>query len=571
MKLNKFTFIAILGLAIGSSSCVKDLDVDPIDPNTSSTEKVFSSALGFKQALAKLYGSYALSGQQGPAGNADISGLDEGFGNYIRAYWNLQELTTDEAIMSWGDQTIKDFHWHTWSANDVFNNAVYSRIYYSIAVANEYIRNANTYITKLSAADQAIAKQYIAEARFVRALSYWHAIDLYGNVPFITEKDRPANNFFPKQIKRADLFAYIESELKDIAGDNGDLANPKANEYGHADKGAAWSLLARLYLNAEVYLGKGNKKYTECITYCNKVISSGKYTINPSFQANFNAQNDQSSEMIFAINYDVVNTQTYGGMPFILHASIGGDMTPSKQGMGGGWGGIRTTPDFASKFENINKDYTSPAVGTSPDKRALFFVRVPDADRVDANGNPKKGSDGKVITYTDQTWDINDVGAFTNGWAIVKYTNLNNDGTRPTPFNDFVNTDYPMFRLADVYLMYAEAVVRGGTGGDLSTALQYVNKLRSRAYGDINGTAGNITAGQLTLSFLIDERGRELYWEGIRRTDLIRFKMFTGDAYVWTWKGNVKSGAPTSAYRDLFPIPTQDLVVNPNLIQNEGY
>lgn len=529
MKLNKIQLAVALGVLLGISSCSKDLDVTPIDPNIAKTEDVFSTPLGYQQALAKLYASYAVSGQVGPAGNPDISGIDEGFGNYLRQYFNLQELSTDEAVMAWNDATIKDFHWQTWTSTDVFNNALYSRIYYTIAITNEYIRDATTYIGKLSSADQAIAQQYIAEARFVRALSYWHAIDLYGNPPFITENDKPGS-FFPKRIVRTDLFTYIESELKAIESV---LPAPSTVGYGHASQAAAWALLARLYLNAKVYTGTDHS--TDCITYCKKVIASGAFNIIPVYQQNFNADNNLSKEIIFAINFDAASTQTYGGTPFIIHAAVGGKMNPSDYGVGGGWGGLRTTSAFVNKFEAID------ANGVSPDKRARFFT----------NGQSK---------------EISDIGSFTDGWAVTKFTNIKNDGTRPTPYNDFVNTDFPIFRYADIYLMYAEAVLRGGSGGDLPTAIGYINELRTRAYGN---ATGNVTS--IDLPFILDERGRELYWEAIRRTDLIRFSQFTNGSYVWPWKGNVAAGAQVPAYRDLYPIPAQDLANNPNLVQNTGY
>jgi hypothetical protein len=131
-----------------------------------------------------------------------------------------------------------------------------------------------------------------------------------------------------------------------------------------------------------------------------------------------------------------------------------------------------------------------------------------------------------------------------------------------------VDTDYPLFRLADVYLMYAEAVLRGATSGNATTALGYVNALRTRAYGNANG---NITSAQMTLDFILDERARELYWEGYRRTDLIRYSKFTGSAYLWPWKGKVAAGATTETFRDLYPIPSNDLGANPTLKQNPGY
>ncbi len=520
MKNNNIKILALLFATVMIGSCVKDLNVTPKDPNIVTSLTVYDSPAAYKEGLAKLYATFALSGQQGPAGQPDIAGIDEGFSNYLRQYWNAQELSTDEAVIAWNDASIKDFHWQTWAPNDVFIAAIYSRIMYTVALCNEYIR-ATTGKT-----DADIVK-YNAEARFIRALAYYHAIDLFGNPPFVTEADSPGA-FFPKQTTRAALFTYIESELKAIEGV---LGAPRF-EYARADQAAAWTLLAKLYLNAKVYIGQD--KNTECVTYCNKVIAAG-YTLIPKYANNFTADNNLSPEMILAITSDGQHTQTYGGMTYLIHAGIGGSMSPARFGVGGGWGGIRTTKAFVNKFAD-------PSGNT--DKRAMFWT------------------DGQKL-------DISDIGQFTDGWAITKYSNLTSTGAAaPHAHPDFVDTDYPLFRLADVYLMYAEAVLRGATTGDATTALGYVNALRQRAYGN---ASGNITAGQLTLDFILDERARELYWEGHRRTDLIRFGKFTGGAYLWPWKGKVAAGDATESFRDLYPIPSNDLGANPTLKQNPGY
>jgi hypothetical protein len=303
-------------------------------------------------------------------------------------------------------------------------------------------------------------------------------------------------------------------------------------EYARADQAAAWTLLAKLYLNAKVYTGQD--KNSECATYCAKVIGAG-YTLNAKYANNFTADNNISSEMIFPITSDGQFSQSYGGMTYLVHAAIGGSMSPAKFGVGGGWGGIRTTKALVSKFADITG---------ATDKRAMFWT------------------DGQKL-------DINDIGQFTDGYAITKYSNLTSTGAAaPHAHPDFVDTDYPVFRLADVYLMYAEAVLRGATTGNATTALGYVNALRTRAYGN---NSGNITSGQLTLDFILDERARELYWEGHRRTDLIRFAKFTGGTYLWPWKGKVAGGASTESFRDLYPIPSNDLGANPTLKQNPGY
>jgi len=525
-KIYKIT-LGLAGFLFLFSSCIKDLDTVPIDPDLVTAASVYDDPASYKQVLAKLYAGLAVSGQNGPAGNGDISGIDEGFGQYLRGYWYMQELTTDEAVISWNDQTIKDLHWQTWGSSDVFISAFYYRIFYQISVCNEFIRETSD--EKL--ADRGVSGQLLsdihefrAEARYLRALSYWHALDLFANVPFVTEEDA-VGAFLPIQANRPTLFNYVESELKAIEGL---LVDARQNEYGRADKAAAWTVLAKLYLNAEVYINAD--KYTECLTYCNKVIDAG-YGIVPNYEHLFLADNDGLNEVIFSVNYDGLRTQSYGGTNFIIHAAIGGDMIPSDYGFGGGWGGTRTTSAFVGMFDDITGE---------TDGRAMFFT------------------DG-------QNLEINDISVFTDGYAIEKFKNVRSDGT-PGSDLDFPDTDFPMFRLADIYLMYAEAVLRGGSGGDNGTALGYVNELRTRAYGENSGNVND-----LDLPFILDERARELYWECHRRTDLIRFGVFTSDGYLWDWKGKIKEGVATNVKFNIFPIPSGDIGANPNLTQNPGY
>jgi hypothetical protein len=352
---------------------------------------------------------------------------------------------------------------------------------------------------------------------------------MYGNVPFATEADLPGT-FTPKQIARADLFKYIESELLAIAPV---LAAPATNEYARIDQAAGWALLSRMYLNAEVYTG--TQRYTDCITYANKIIQSGKYKLHGNYQELFLADNNNDrDEIILPVAEDGINTQSYGDVTFIIHAGVGGseDATNEFGIASGGWAGNRMTNTFVTKV------FPDPSGNT--DKRAIFYT-------------------------TGQTLSpIADPTIFTEGYLSAKWKNVTSTGT-PGSNNTFVDTDFPLFRLGEVYLNYAEAVLRGGSGGDLTTALGYVNNLRERA------SAADITAGQLNLSFMIDERGRELYWEMFRRTDLIRFGLFTGGSYLWDWKGNVMTGTATDAHLNLFPLPASDLQLNKNLVQNKGY
>jgi starch-binding outer membrane protein, SusD/RagB family len=531
MKKINISSLIILITLLFLSSCIKDLNVTPIDPNIKTPNNVFKDPTAYKQALAKLYASYAVSGQTGGGGgSADIAGIDEGFGNYLRQLWGLQELSTDEAIMAWDDQTIKNFHWQTWAPNDVFIMAIYSRIFYTVAICNEFIRN-----TADKTGEIGVMR---ADARFLRAFSYYHAIDMFGNVPFVTEADLPGA-YSPKQISRAELFNYIESEL--IAIEN-DLGEPRF-EYGRADKAAAWMLLAKLYLNAEVYTGTA--RYSDALVQIQKVLNAG-YSIDDTYQNVFRADNNTSPEMIFPLCFDGQNTQQYGGMTFILHASNGGGMPLN--GIDGGWGGIRTIQNFVTGyFGATESDFSTgnPQFSGIADKRGMFFF------------NPDNWQ-----------WNITNVGTFTQGIGVTKFKNISaNGGPAPNAHSTFASTDFPVFRLADAYLMYAEAVLRGG-GGSRVTALGYINELRERAYGN---TAGDIADADLDLDFILAERARELYWEGQRRTDLIRFGKFTGGDYVWEWKGNTQAGTSTPAYRNLFPIPSTDLTANPTLKQNDGY
>jgi len=501
------------------NGCTDDLRQEPITELTAAT--LYKDFGNYPNLLAKLYGGLAVGGQSGGDGDGDIADIDGGFSGYMRLYFTLQEITTDEAVIGWNDGTLNEFHELSWTPSNEFNNAMYYRLYTEIAFTNEFIKNTTDEALAqngISGGDLEEAKAMRGEARFLRAQAYYHLLDLYGNVPFVDENTLGS---VPEQMSRADLFNYVESELK-LSAD--EMKAPRTNVYGRVDQAAAWTLLARLYLNAEVYINEA--RYNDVVTYTDKVIQSG-YSLMSNYEDLFLADNDQNNnETIFAIQYDGLRTQTNGGTTYMVHAAIGGNMDPAEFGVSGGWGGLRVTESFVKKFQ--------PA-----DKRGRF--------------------------YTDgQSLEINDIGNFNDGYAFIKYKNITRDGT-PGSDNNFVDADMQIYRLADVYLMYAEAVLRGGNGS-MTQAIGYVNKIRERAYGN---TSGNVTA--LSLDFIIDERARELSWEMTRRTDLIRFGRFTTASYLWPWKGNVKNGTSVEEYRNIFPIPDNELVVNHNLTQNPGY
>ncbi len=347
MKRISITLLSLLfvGLSAFLTSCFKDLDVVPLG-NSVTAATVYDDVDSYKKVLAKLYAGLALSGQEGPAGQPDISGIDEGFSTYLRQYWKAQELTTDEAVIAWNDGNIHDFHQQDWDANNEFITAMYNRIFYQIALVNEFIRETTDEKMTARGASDAIKAEvatYRAEARFLRALSYYHALDMFRNVPFVTEEDA-VGSFFPTQTNTNDLFAYVESELKAVESL---LVDARANEYARADKAAAWMVLAKLYLNAEVYLGEG--RYTEAAEYCQKVIDAG-FSLDANYADVFKADNHNSTEMIFPIAFDGTRSKTWGGMTFLVHAAVGGSMSPSEFGIDGGWGGVRTTKAIVDKF-----------------------------------------------------------------------------------------------------------------------------------------------------------------------------------------------------------------------------
>lgn len=532
MKKNILVLIATAGLfSISFTSCKKVLDLKPTNGVT--VDIAYSTPAGYKAGFAKLYGAFALTGNGGPAGQPDISTetIDEGNSDFIRMFWNVQELSTDEAIdnASWNGNTdagLHDFHNMNWAAGNPMLKGLYIRSAYQILLCNEFMRQCSDENLSKRGIDTKSAdtiKSYLPEARFLRAFQYWVLMDCFGNPAFATENDAIGSTL-PGQIKRTELFDYVESELLAISTL---LPEPRANEYGRADRAAAWSLLARIYLNAEVYTGTA--RYSDAALYSKKVIDAG-YSLETNYNWLFLNDNYKcTNEFIFTINYDGQNSQNFGGTNYIVWAGSSSDMPLTTVGVPG-WGGNRTTKNLPDLFP----DYTGTV-----DKRANFFITGRNKEIVDR---------------------------ISDGFAVTKFKNINRDATLGFQLKDLgVGIDLPLFRLAEQYLIYAEAVTRGGTG-ETGLALEYFNNLRRRAYGN---TSGNVSA--LTTDLIIDERARELYWEGFRRTDLIRFNRFTESTYLWPWKANLANGGGVDAHFKIFPIPSPEISSNNNLTQNPGY
>jgi hypothetical protein len=531
-KMKKLFKVSYLAFALSVLSCTNDLNTVPKDDDQFLSEDFFSTEASYKQGLAGVYGNLSLTGTTG-AGSSNISGIDAGTSQYGRCLWYMQDLSTDEVIWSYeNDPGTADIQRTNWTASNPIFRGMYGRAMFQVALVNEYLRqtsDAKLDARGVSAATKADVQKYRAEVRVIRALAYYHIMDMFGKAAFVTEND-PVGDFKGPQYDREQLFTYIETELKALEIDT-NLADARANEFGRADKGLAWMILSKMYLNSESYFGTA--KYTECITYANKIIGAG-YQLATNYQHNFMADSNTNSaknEIIFPLQSDGRTTQNYGPTTVIINGEVG-----SIEGNGaalgvGGWGGaLRVRKQFGEKFADAS------------------FANDARKTLITANRNPI------ISTVSDRD----------TGYIITKFTNKTSTGANGSD-QGFVDTDFPLFRLADVYLMVAECQLRGGTGATSAQALGYVNALRTRANGQ------TIAAANLNLDFILDERLRELHWEAHRRQDLIRFGKFTGGSYNWAWKGNGINGIALPQYYKLYPLPAESLAANSNLTQNTGY
>jgi hypothetical protein len=450
--------------------------------------------------------------------------------------FTMNEYPTDEAICSWSDPGIPELNFINWGSSHGQIEGLYGRLNFNVTLCNHFLEK-----TEGLTDDETVRQR--AEARFIRALNFFYLIDFFGNVPF-TEV---VTTEFPKQILRADLFLYIEKELKAIELD---LYEAREAPFGRADKVAAWLLLSRLYLNAEVYTGTataaGTARWADAATYAKKVMDSG-YELCSDYKQLFMADNDENpnamDEIILPIRQDGIDTRSWGGSHYLNASTHTTGMT--SWGTSEGWGGVRARKALVDRFfPKGNAPLKGDEAEVSAyDDRALFFAGDGDKDK--------------------RTAEIDTVGVFKEGFSVAKWSNRRSDNKTPRD-SKFVDTDIPLFRLAEAYLTYAEATLRKGGAKAEQEALAVVNELRDRA---------NVTS-QLTtidLDVILDEKAREMYFEGQRRTDLIRYGYFTSNKYIWDWKGGQSKGTSVSSFYNLYPIPVSDIIVNKNLTQNPGY
>ena len=532
--------VAMMGVAtLCLTACADDATIiggslHPDNPNPQQT-----TTADYDGILNKIYGNLALTGLTGPHGNSDLpSDIDEGMSVFMRVVWYANELSSDESLCAWlTDAGIPEFNRGTWGDNHALLRGIYYRCMFGITLCNFFLDNAPSDMDEYSLK--------VAEVRYMRALYYYYLMDMFGNPPFITHVSSEA----PVQASRKEVFDFVESELKDVIGEGEGadvLAAAKSIKYGRADVVAGYMLLMRMCLNAEVYTGTA--RWEDARAYAEKAIKSG-YSLSTTsmngyngYQLLFMGDNDTNgaqNEIVFPILFDGELTQSWGGVFLAAGCVNADDIAAYPTGISSNWGGIRAKKYFVEKwFPNDDAPSGTPAdlAAAANDDRCLFMTQ------------------GHEL-------EINAEDKFEEGYGYVKFLNTHADGSE-THNAEHTDYDFPLFRLAEAYLTYAEADARLNGGNVSSAGLEYIKALRNRAHANSNISV-------FSLDDIEDEWSREFGFEGRRRIDMIRFGNFTGVRRIWI--GGTAAGGTLSGYRSIFPLPSSDLVANPNLKQNEGY
>ncbi len=562
-------YMALACIALVMASCVQDLNTKPIDPNSSTT-------FNANRMFTKCYACMAVIGQSGPGENSDVDwpGLDAGTSGFYRVIWYCNELSSDEAWWIWDDKESTQLCQTNWdnAGESVMMGAIYARLMLNIKYCNHYLAQAPNVTDE--------DKYRLAEVRWIRALHYFYYMDMFLYSPFVIEE----SSDFPHFLPRHELYAWLVDELKDVIIE---LPAQRLSDY-RVGKAAAQLLLARIYLNADVY-NKYNpewtanadatwqKAYTAATSVINdnpqhslvteKVVTDSGFVYS-AYQQLFMADNhrpDVIKESLFQIYQDGNYAQSYANSIMLIAASrTKGGMNPCGVEDESMWQSMRTSPTMVDKFlkpMNIDREtakdmvydeYHMPAV--LHDDRAIL------------------SSDGLTTGYKYQltgNMDLGKVEYLFESWSALKFTGVSTDASLPKYHKrqnkNWPDTDIPMMRLAEAYMIQAEALFRQGKTGD---ALDIINNvIRKRANAD--------PLPSLDEETLLDEWSREFYFEGRRRIDLIRFNRFFGpesDQYRYHWEGRMKAkdiGIPTfiagsAEQMNWFPIPSSDKRQNPN-------
>lgn len=538
--------IYILLTAALVAACVNDLDTLPLNKTEPVSEYVYgTNETAYKEGLGRLYFQFVTNDL------TDLQQMDGGASEVIRAFWSVQETSTDEAKCSWeNDAWVRALNTNTWS--EVQNDAVYAvyvRTLQGIALVNEYLRQTTPEKLQSRGVSAELARKidgFRDEARFIRAYLYWMAMDCFGSVPFTTEKSPFGGAYFPQQASRTDIFDWCVGELQYLMSEDSDLLPARSN-YPRADKGSAAGLLARMYLNSKVYTGV--ERWEEAKEVCEGIFAMG-YALCPDYAALFRGDNGENmqarGEMLWAVDYSDSKTQSYGGTSYILSATLAStDITEASRpnGQRNGWAGLRVPYEFVSTYFNVSgQDYQTGAYEVADKRGEVFYIK-----------GRTESMDGALYN-------------FMNGWSCLKFNNIpfgqTNESFLPqSALKTFSDVDFPMIRLGEIYLIYAEACMNTGAEALALPKLQ-----------DLSSRAGVEPPQQITQDFLVAERARELMWEAHRRTDLIRYGLYHTDTYLWPYKGGDSfKGQAFPEYKCLFSIPPTELATNDKLVQNPGY
>lgn len=536
---------AALFISLASTSCLNDLDKEPISPKIDlevSNDGLFN----------KCYANFGINGN-GSGSNSDddpdVKGFDDpGMTGLVRAMFNINELPTDEATCSWGDG-LQELNSATYGPSHPWVKLYYTRLTLGITTCNRYLQMAGS--------DDATRT---AEVRFLRAMQYFLLMDTYGNVPFTETLEKPT------QKSRQEMYEWLVGELKAIEPNLMDAQPKKSTDanYGRIDKAACWLLLSRLYLNAEVYTGTAH--WQEAKDYAEKVIKS-RYRLNTNGSSNGkwsayqmvfmgdNMETSAANEILFPIVNISGKTASYGNSLFLIaacfdsnmHANADEDPNGSNGCTGQNWIGLQPRVSLIKKFfegKDIPNVSSKEMTKAANDDRAIFWGE-------------------------DRPLEISNITKSADGFGVAKFINYNAEASSPAHVDSkFADMDWPFMRVAEAYLNYAEADAHLNGNKTSGEATRLVNDLRARANAD---ASRDVTRGY-SLDELCDEWAREFYFEGMRRTTLVRFGKFGGNTgYNWDWKGGVKEGKDFDAHFNVYPVPLTQLQSNSNLTQNPGY
>lgn len=551
------TVLAALLMGGVTTSCINDLNISSIDPQS-------SSSYGDMELLAKIYGTLGLTGQRGPAGNGDISS-DEGESGFYRTTFNLQELCTDECVWAW--QTDADIPQITnieWTSSSPRVQWAFQRLAFDVTLCNFYLTNTE------EKAEDPQYKLYRAEVRFLRALHLWYFLDLWGKAPFKTTYD-----IYELPVEKAgkELYDWIDQELTEIEPQMAEVGEfNNSSNFGRADRGAAYMLHARLALNSEVYTNGAVKDYQKAIDYCN--LLEGKYELSTAdkngytgYEQVFMADNDENlqamKEIILPIRQDGVKTKCYSGSNYLVSSTRITGMP--YMGTNNGWSCNFARAALVKKFFSNLEDCPLATEKAPDNSTEADIIALDEAAGTTTKDVQRKANDDRALFYSGcggglRGIEFEQIAGFNSGLSIVKWSNIRTDGA-PTSHVEFPDVDIPLIRYAEMFLTRAEAKFR--LSGDPQQARADIEVLRSRA--------GASTPATITEQFIVDEWCREFYMEGRRRSDLNRFGLFTGDKYIWDFKGGVAEGKSVANYFKVYPIPADDIRGNENLSQNEGY